>query len=210
MNPILVAGTGSWVDPDEGPDWFCPGHPFGQFLADQGVAPTYDGDRPFIWSTNLAGIPFFTKNRDWVAGGAALAYFIKYTLGVNGANTSIIAHSHGLQVVLYACANHQLKIQVLISVNSPVRKDMREIAWLVRPQIGYWLHIHSDGGFCGLFGDRWQWLGEIGDGYFGIVRKHPCADRNTLVKDVGHSKLLRDPAQYHHWTDNQWLDSLKG
>lgn len=209
MQPILVAGTGSWED-DGRIDWYCPGHAFGKFLTEQGVAPSYDGSgqerpsRPFVWSTGLAGVPFFTSKKTWAAGGAALKYFAVSQLRLGGRQTSLIAHSHGLQVALFACAEQDLKVDVLISVGSPVREDMMPVAERAMRNIGYWLHLYSDGS------DRWQWFGELFDGHLGIVRKHPLADQNDSVSKVGHSKLLRDPAQYHYWVERGWLDLLKG
>lgn len=214
MNPILVAGTGSW-DGKNDSDWFCPGHKYGQFLAGQGITPTYDGDRPFVWSTNLSGVPGLTRSNhvDWQAGGAALSYFVIGRLAREGAKTALVVHSHGLQVALYAIVEHGLKVQTLISMGSPVRDDMAEIAKQARANIGYWLHVHSDGS------DRWQWFGEMFDGGWKrwmpggeprIVREHPLADKNDFVPKVGHSELLRDPAQYHYWTERGWLDSLRG
>lgn len=203
MNPILVAGTWAWQD-DGKTNWFCPGHPFGQFLTEQGFPPTYDGDKPFIWSTDLAGVPFFTSKKDWAAGGAALAYFVKEKLQCPGEQTAIIEHSHGLQVVAYAAAEHDLKINTLISVGSPIRKDMQKQYEALRSNTKYWLHIHSDKS------DHMQWFGELFDGHFGIVRETPLADRNDFVPKVGHSDLLYYPNLYHFWKDKGWLLHLKG
>lgn len=213
MNPILVAGTGSWAN-DNRCDWYCPGHPFGKFLAAQGAAPYFDEDpfvqpptaQPFIWSTDLSGVPsLFRKNlEDWAAGGAALAYFVMAMERLHSRETSLIVHSHGLQVAAFAADQHGLKIHTLISIGSPIRADMaKSYAWL-RKNTTYWLHIHSDNS------DRWQWFGELFDGHFGIVRETPLADRNDSIPGVGHSELLRDPAQYHHWLEQRWLDVLKG
>lgn len=201
MNPILVAGTGSWKD-DGRVDWYCPGHAFGTFLKGEGIEPIYDGAHPFIWSTDLAGLPLFTNKKDWAAGGAALAYFVMAAAALRSHDTALIVHSHGLQVAAFAAANHGLKVDTLISVGSPIRKDLAAQYAALRKQTRYWLHIHSDGS------DRWQWLGELFDGHFGIVRECALADRNDFVPKVGHSELLRAPAQYHHWVNHGWLKLL--
>jgi hypothetical protein len=107
-------------------------------------------------------------------------------------------------VVLYACADHDLKVGTLISVGSPVRKDMMCVAKRARGNIGTWIHVHSDGS------DRWQWFGELFDGHFGIVREHPLADRNDSVPGVGHGNLLRQPQHFHYWVDRKWVDPMKG
>lgn len=209
MQPFLVAGTGSWKD-NQDADWYCPGHLFGQFLTQQGVAPIYDVNgkaRPFVWSTDLGGTPW-TGKKDWAAGGAALAYFVMARQGRAAPFTAAIVHSHGLQVAAYAAAEHGLKFKTLISVGSPIRADLTEEYKALRANTGYWLHLHSDGS------DRWQWLGELFDQgnpfTWRIVRDCPFADRNDFVPHVGHSQLLRDPAQYHFWIDRKWIDVLKG
>lgn len=209
MSPILVAGTNSWKDKDDA-DWYCPGHPFGTFLWKNGCTPDFDGTpgtklaKPFIWSTDLAGVPFLTKKRDWAAGGAALAYFVMLKRQRPGSATAILAHSHALQIAAYAAYEHDLKIQTLITIGSPLRADMKDQYAALRANTQYWLHLHSDGS------DKWQWFGEMFDGHFGIVRETPLADKNDFVPGVGHSELLRDPAQFHYWTDRGWLNQLKG
>jgi hypothetical protein len=202
MAAILVAGTNSW-DNDGAVDWFVPGHNFGKMLRAHGVEVASDGPLPFIWSTDVDGVIGDRKNNtDWAAAGAALSYFTRMTCG--DCSVDMVAHSHGLQVALYAAANYGVKIDRLISMGSPVRKDMEKIAKEARLHIKQWLHVHSD------TSDRWQWLGELFDGKLGVVREHPLADRNDFVPKVGHSELLRDPNQYHFWKEKGWLDFLCG
>lgn len=196
MSMILVAGTNSWHH-DNSVDWYHPKHPFTAMLSSSGVGVVSDGDLPFIWTTDIDGIFGERKNNiDWAAGGAALSYFTRMS---QVRVPDIIAHSHGLQVVLYACAEHGLKVNQLISVGSPVRKDLEDLTKKARLSIGHWIHIHSD------YTDRWQWLGTLFDGRFGIVREHPYADRNDFVPGVGHSDLLRSPQTYPLWTQKGWL-----
>ena len=211
MTPILVPGTGSWQD-DNRVDWYCPGSPFVDFLDRQNLAPAfgrrydlgYDiGLAPFIWSTDLAGVPILSRLATWAAGGAALAYFVEVSANLRGKDTAVIAHSHGLQPVLYSCAEQNLRVAQLISVGSPVRHDMLAIAKRARPRIGFWRHLHSDAS------DRWQWLGELFDSHFSIVRAHPLADENVGVPKVGHSELLRDASLFHLWVDEGWLQPLQ-
>jgi len=201
MSLCLIAGTNSW-DNDGGVDWYCPSHPFQRLLADAGAEPLYDDNFPFIWSTDCDGLPGDRKGHiDWASGGAALSYFTRMK---GQKEVDAIVHSHGLQVLLYAVAYHDIKIRKLISMGSPVRKDMEQIAKQARPFIKEWLHVHSDGS------DKWQWLGEMFDGKLGIVREHPLADRNDFIPKVGHSELLRDTNQYHFWKEKGWLDYLCG
>lgn len=209
MTPFLVAGTGSWKDTNA-VDWYCPGSDFAQFLAKAGVPPAFDGNgtpKPFVWSTDLGGTPWTGKD-DWAAGGAALAYFVADRLGRQAMATAAIVHSHGLQVAAYAAAEHGLKFRTLISVGSPIRYDLAAQYKALKANTGYWLHLHSDGT------DRWQWLGELFDRRnpfaWRVVRDCPYADKNDFVPKVGHSQLLRDPAQFHYWVDRGWIDPLKG
>jgi hypothetical protein len=204
-HPILIAGTGSWQN-DGSVDWYCPTHPFGKFLTDNNLSPSYDNNSPFIWSTNTAGIPVFTNKKDWAAGGAALSYFVKSNKQMAGCDTSIIAHSHALQVVAYAAADHDLKIDALITMGSPIREDLKPQYDALRKNTRYWLHVHSDGS------DKWQWLGELFDKAnpftWRVERTTPLADKNDFVPKVGHSTLLRDPSTYHYWLEHKWLDAF--
>lgn len=54
-------------------------------------------------------------------------------------------------------------------------------------------HFHSDRS------DRWQWLGEIGDGRVGVVRRHPLADLNHDLMGAGHSGILNNPELFPAW-----------
>jgi len=205
---VLVAGTFSWNGSDRG-DWYAPGSPFAVFLASRGVEPLFgvrpDGPHPFTWSTELGGIG--GRGRVvWQAAGVNLFNYLVPPLcpdrQLPSAETNLIAHSHGLQVVLFAAAAG-LNINTLISVGSPVRRDMWATAVTARLNIRHWLHIHSDQS------DRWQWLGELFDGHLGIVREHPLADQNDFVPVVGHSELLRNPEHFHHWSDRGWLRNFE-
>lgn len=220
MNPILVAGTWSWGQKND-VDWYCPGHPFGTFLTDHGAPPTYDNsgacgpatgrtstgpryvDQPFIWSTDLNGLPWRGK-KDWRAGGAALTYFVTEKLGRRSDQTALILHSHALQVGAFAALEHGLKAAVVITVGSPIRKDMRTCYEALRRNCGYWLHLHSD------LSDHWEILGEMFDGSLHFTRTAPLADQNDFVPNVGHSELLRDPTKYHFWLERGWIDRLAG
>lgn len=207
MNPILVAGTDAWND-DATVAWYDPTSNFAEFLTTAGVGPLFaPGPTPFVWSTRLGGVFGRGKLLEWDAAGVALKNFVippfHPELREPVEQTAVIAHSHGLQVVLFACAKG-LKIDTLISVGSPVREDMMPTARLARANIRWWLHIHSD------VSDRMQWLGELFDGHFGIVRAHPLADVNESVPHVGHSDLLNNPSDFHYWIDRGWIQKLQG
>lgn len=210
MSTVLVAGTHAWRG-GQTLEWFFPASLFAQFLGthDIDVVSALRGDDklPFIWSTDLGGVGL---NKDdclvWQAAGVNLFWFcVPPRCPANQippADLNIIAHSHGLQVVLHAAGTYGLKINRLVSVSSPVREDMRKTAELARKNIAFWTHLHSD------FSDRWQWLGEMFDGHFGVVREHPLADVNVKIPKVGHSQLLRDPEKFDLWIRNGWLSGF--
>jgi hypothetical protein len=168
--------------------WFRPGSPFLTYAATEFALTHARPNRPFQWSTDL---DLFTSNhRDWQAGGAALAYYLEQ---LPFEHRNLIAHSHALQVVLYACAEHGLAIRRLVSVCSPIRKDMNATAERAAKWMGGWLHVHTDSS------DWTQILGSLFDGQFGIHRAAPHATRNQSIAGVGHSGLLEDPERFPLW-----------
>lgn len=197
MTPYLaVAGT---HEIDDKHDWMSDG-PLVQFLEAQGLVNLckQQGVKPFVWTTDLE--VKVSQRGPWSVGGQNLLEYLVPPLwpGTSwpAADTRLFTHSHGLQVALYACAMG-LKVDVLFDLAGPVRADMESIAKLARPNIRRWVHVYSD------YTDKWQWLGELGDGHFGIVRQHPLADRNVKLPDAGHSGLLDDQRLFHFWTDSR-------
>jgi hypothetical protein len=211
MKTVLIAGTHAWRN-DGRQEWYCPGSPFATFLESQHVSPLFVPDtvtekpQPFVWSTAIGGVGWGSGDLvAWAAAGVSLFQLVVPPLcperRVPAAGLALIAHSHGLQVALYACAAG-LKVDTLISVSSPIRKDMTATAQRARPNIRHWLHLHSDGS------DKMQWLGELFDGHLGIVRAHPLADVNEATPGVGHSDVLNRPEDFHYWVDRGWLKGL--
>lgn len=211
---LPIAGT----DANDGEDltardWIHHESAISMFLLDRGLQQLSPG-RPFVWTTRLDGIEVWrrwlkwlrlrgTDQVDWQTAGLNLWSYLDPPwpwppkLGeapVPHEWRNLITHSHGLQPALFACAAG-LKIRRLLSIAGPVRADMMETAARARPNIEKWTHVCSDSS------DRWQWLGEIGDGAFGIVREHPLADENICIPKVGHSGLIYDEKAFHFWTD---------
>ena len=197
MIPFLaIAGTWAWRGSSTG-QWYDLASPWSAYMRGQGFEHLRGPDRrPFVWSTDVNGWQFWRRwvgqaatTNDWQAAGHNLFAWLVPPLAPDRcqppAMTHVIAHSHGLAPCLFACADG-LKVNTLISIGSPVRADLLEVARRARPNIGYWVHLHSDAS------DRWQWLGEIGDGALGIVRAHPSADLNWAIPHVGHAQVLTD------------------
>jgi hypothetical protein len=201
MIPILaIPGTWAWRGSSDG-QWYDPSSPWSAYIRGHGFDHLRGPDRrPFVWTTDVNGQQFWRRwfgrkpcTTDWQCGGQNLYAWLVPPLAPDRCQppsmTHLVAHSHGLQVALFACADG-LKVNTLISIGSPVRSDMIEVARRARPNIGYWLHLHSDGS------DRMQWFGEIGDGAFRIVRAHPLADINHALPEVGHSEILNDSRRF--------------
>lgn len=198
MKVVLVPGTHAWKDtPDQ---WWHPESRFVANLATKDVQLASVTD-PYVWSTDVNG--FFDRGHgDWRAAAAALRSYIVpplcETARIPGAQTNIIAHSHGGQVALYAAAAG-LKIDLLVTVATPVRSDMAKVIEAARPNIRVWRHLHSG------WRDYMQIFGEIGDGRFGLYRSFAGAE-NLSVAAAGHSGFLNDPRYARLWSPAYWLD----
>lgn len=211
---LPVMGTHGWSFGMKTGRWWCGDSPFAEMMIEHGLV-VLCRTRPFVWTTDLNGHHFWElrkkargDHRDWAAGGENLFTYCVPPLepyaAIPPVQVNIVCHSHGLNVVLYAAALG-LKINRLISVASPVRDDMTEVAKMARPNITLWRHLHSDAS------DRTQWLGELFDGVINVAgaRAHPLADVNELIPGVGHSRLLEDPACLPMWHERGWTTFLR-
>jgi len=189
MTPIsiLVAGTHGHKNP-----WWKPGSPFMQAMIGQRIRPA-DLSDPYSWCTNLDGL--FGKNEIWEASGHALRWYARSK--ISHYPVSVVAYSHGGQVAAYAAANG-LHIDRLITVATPVRKDMEAVYEAAKGNIDSWYHLHSDS-------DLWQVLGGLMDGKWGIHRTMPFADENVMVNNIHHSDFLNPEL----WDQNYWWEWLK-
>lgn len=192
---IPIAGTDAWRD-----GWVVDDeHPFPQFMRAHGFRPIRAEDgRPFRWSTRLAGLKPWGDERDWIAGADALYYFLK---GVEFYDRIIFAHSHGGQVAAI-CAASKVPIRCLVTIGTPVRTD---IPWdQAEEYIGTHVHVYDD---------KWDWmgwLGSIGDGHVSDRRDFTRPDVcNVALKGISHSKIVRDPDEYHRWVDGHILEMVQ-
>jgi hypothetical protein len=212
---IPVQGTWGWDEDPKNILWWEQGSPFTERLRTLGLIQL-PSKRAFLWSTELEGFQVWErllhtpghKHRIWKAAGLSLCYFLENDLGaIPYYNRNLIAHSHGLQVILYACGLYGLRIRNLISVGSPIRQDMQEITLKALPNIGNWAHIYDpkkdEVGEAGEFNDgrfRWPWQ----------KRLSPLADKLIPVPGAGHSGTLNDSKFFSVWDENQDFLRLNG
>ena len=179
---VLVPGTNGGKD-----DWTSAGSPFRVFFIGKG----YRCIQFLGWTGDLDGVPGIVgengKHADWIAGGWAASYLLA---AMPYEDRVVIAHSHGGNVMPYACALAGLSIRALITVCTPVRKDMFDTYAAAKPHIGHWTHVYADGW------DLWQRAGELFDGAVGWNRTMPAADQNVGLTGISHTKLLTDPPRF--------------
>lgn len=193
MSAPLLLLHGTWGRNDE---WYKRGSDFVR------AAYAHDldlvSDKPFLWSGKVGGLPTFTPDDpddvlddagrlEWANEAQHAVYYCAAYRP--GQEVSIIAHSHGGAVALLAIAYGKLKVRHLITVSTPVRRDMCVARMLVQQRIsGTWLALH---------GDFWKdWMikaGELFDGHFGWSMNFPEAHANRHVIGHGHSTMLADP-----------------
>jgi len=183
---ILIPGTWGGDDP-----WWTLTGAFCEEAKKHGVP---DIGPMFPWSYDVDWVK--GKHNDWLAGGRSMAWFL--IAKSVGQPINVIAHSHGGQVALYAIAQTAIQVDTLITVGTPIRRDMRKIRARARPYIKRWIHLHSDS----ILKDYMQILGSFGDGYWGIVRKFKEADTNIEVPGASHKEGLLNPLLWtalHLW-----------
>lgn len=204
MKFVLVAGTHGYRG-GEAAGWYCPGSPFAEFCGKSGEVvfeSRKDGSHDaFVWDTEIGGIWGKMGRVGWEAWGRSLYQYCVPracpSARIPPDELTVVSHSHGRQVVLYALA-HGLQLKHWVDVCGPVRFDLREVQSLGRANIhGSHVHIYSDAN------DRWQILGQLFDGGIAIpftrhAREDPMADRNEFIPG-GHSVAVSTPSLFHEW-----------
>ena len=189
-----IPGTWAFDGRTTNGKWWMASSRFAEAMRKRDLAPVFDD--PFVWSTDVNGVGIAawfggtSSYNDWEAGAQALAYYLR---DVPYTSRNIIAHSHGGQIALMAARNGVM-IRNLLTIATPVRKDMQDTYDKARPNIGRWTHVHSD------WSDWMQILGGVFDGSLGMRRKMPLADYNIQLPKVGHSSIIEQPEQHSdHW-----------
>ncbi len=201
---VIVAGTWEFDGNDTDSEWWMPKSPFVVFMEQNGWEYVKEGNDPFVWTTALTGVSpltWFGKKNNHATWRAAAKNLKLYLSQIPLKDRNVIAHSHGGQVAAY-CAAEGTKINNLLTLSTPMRKDMEAVYTRAKTNIGYWTHVHSD------WTDYMQLLGSFFDGRFGIHRSCEAADVNVTIKGVGHSKIIRDPAYFKAWLDYKLLDYI--
>lgn len=206
MTPIrylAIAGTGGAWRADE---WHHPKSPFCSFLRTRGLAPIVEDDRRgYGWDTAVDGV--FGRDDIWDYAGRNLFHYFVPPMGsgepsIQPTETFIITHSDGGEVVAYACGKYGLKINGLITVATPIRKNLTPLYEAAAKNITRHLHLHA--GWL----DYIQVLGSLFDGGFGIHREHPFAINQQIPG--GHDDVLRRPELFPLWESEGWLDIWRG
>ncbi len=190
MKVMLVQGT--WAADDS---WWVKGSAFTRAIEAKGH--TIINGRPFVWDTEVGGIGFGDDDLwGWKYAGLHLWDRLDppgcaCSARVPASDLCIVAHSHGRQVVKYACALGLAAAKVIL-VSGPVRKDVDEDTADARGRIGTLVCIN------GGKKDRWQLRGSVFDGFRGIVRKDEQADVYQQFPDADHSSFLNNPAHFDY------------
>jgi hypothetical protein len=180
--------------------WWQPGSPFTNYLAQYDLY-LWQPEFPFVWDTELSGALLWRQShRNWQA---AAAHLVDRLSPVPFEDRNIVAHSHAIQIVMYACA-YGLEIRNLITVGGPVRSDMRDASEIARRRIQFWLAVSDPD-------DKTQRQGEWfdGDEDWKHPTGHPLADVNDRIRAIGHSGVLYDAALIPIWTQQHWHEVLK-
>ena len=205
---VPIAGTWARSRHDHAHAWYRTGSPFdrrmirhGYQRVEQDLDPTTP-DRGF-WSGAVNGllVQRLAWWRDhhpaWRTGGETLRQFLRVRLHELGAagGVTIVAHSHGGQVLAYALAALAEHTRAalgpihVVTVDMPVRRDMGAIYAPARAACASWTHCYSERGWQ----SRFRWLGNrFGD------RALAVADQNLEVTG-GHSGCLSDPRHMDQW-----------
>lgn len=194
---IPIPGTWAWDEDPNGHQWWERGSAYTDYMATLNLV--LHARTPFEWCTNLDGTLFERNHTIWKGAAKHLACHLER---VPLEQRNLASHSHGGQVVFYACANEGVKINNLITVGTPVRKDMEAVIAKARPNIAYWHHIFdSEKDFMAV-------LGGLFDGRFGIRHDFPQANSRSDIKGIGHSKILNDPTAMQLWKAQGWANIL--
>lgn len=188
---ILVAGT--WA---HAADWWRPTSAFAELCRLAGLTVLGTGDQdPYSWTTELDGLS--GDDVDWDEAGKALVWYAHLKHPPVAGTTdwqpvSVIAHSHGAQVVAKA-ARHGLCLDRVVTVASPPRASLDADYLALQQRTGRWTHIWTNEPYWGGWQRRgqfeWSWTG-LKRGLWPIAGEMARAHVNLFEPDATHAGLL--------------------
>lgn len=200
LTPYLPV-SGTWGEQD---GWVTREHdPFTAFMRSQRFEPLRQHDgTPFTWSSRLNGWHWFERMTAWKEcrdKARALLITVPYVY------RNVIAHSHGGQGIILLAADG-FPIRSLTTIGTPYRRNMPidEAA----QHVAIWQHFHDlERDWVATLRPT---LGQIGDRHVALDRKfdHPRV-LNIGLPNISHSKLLKDPRQFHWLVDSGALDRIR-
>lgn len=211
-HPIPVTcGLGTWgwqgltINREQ---WCHPDSTVWRYLHTLGLTVRCDrSGRGFTWGTGLVRPQLYKRLfgmkagiKDWEVGAANFYDYhrpatVEPRHFLRGRNIHALMHSHAGNLPYIACGALGLRMNVLVTVSTPIRMDVLD-RWgpIAKKNIGWHIHYWSKG-------DRIQRAGELGDGRVDNPLTwhgdHPFADENIcLDHSAGHTGLLQDPFQF--------------
>lgn len=196
MSAPVITVAGTWGELPGHGKWWDRDSDFWAMLVEGGLT-SVDAIDPFMWSTDLDGLD--NTNAGWAAAGRALFWYA--AAKAPGIPVSVIAHSHGGQVLAYA-AEAGLRLEHAITVATPVRSDLGRQYAVLAKVAKTWTHIYTDE----KYGGAWQALGEwaLGGTPWRVRREMPGA-RNIFLPGRSHGDLVananlwRSPPRGQGW-----------
>lgn len=199
---LPIAGTWGWKGHTTTGQWWQPDSPVLRYLEDHQLAHIAP-HRPFIWTTSLNGAigrVFGGGTQDWDTGGANLNSYFRPIFELPDEDTyvpiaqrNVWLHSHAIGVAAFAMECYDLKLNRIVSIGSPIRKDIEAMiaSAATKKLFTGWLHVWAKG-------DKWQFMGEWFDKRLGTHRQlevNGVCNREIAPKYL-HSAILNKPALF--------------
>lgn len=139
--------------------------------------------------------------RIWVIAAENFGKHCKAVHGTNNLDT-IIAHSHGGQVAVFALYLGYVTARYLITHSTPVRSDMQSFRAAITSNLNAWIHIHGDRwkdimGSLGTYniGQLPSWVGRL---FARDPLSMPEATYNIHAVGYGHTEHISHDVYWKH------------
>jgi hypothetical protein len=165
----------------------------------------------FRWSGVLAGVvttlpgdPAEAANGadegallPWLDAGEKLLLYLEVNALDHDPDLVVWSHSHGLQVVTFACIKGA-QFKTAFSISGPIRRDMLRARRIAAARIGTWVQFADPTGT-----DKTIIEGQWHDGTWPLRAEFTLPEGLTIdTPDSGHSGLVQDAAlraRYRLW-----------